>query len=194
MGGMTSYDFRVSIEASYDVGHSKTYHQVFHGLDIFLRSFGSLCVGIIELQRTGEEAAAHMRVSHGHRHGIQKDDSRSRRVPIATPATVLHLPNKPWLNLAATDWLHHGEMLKIVMSLEKGVTGIEFNQDTANAPDVTGIAPAQVEDDFRCAVMPRRDDRRVILIVECRRAKVNQPNLCIEQHLPVSFSSSDGRG
>lgn len=115
---------------------------MFHGLDIFLGGFGRLCVGVIELQCSGEEAAAHMRVSHVHKDGSKEDDLRSCRVSIATPTTVLHLPNKPWLNLAATDWLHHGEMLKIVMSLEKSVTGIEFDQDTANTPDVTGIAPA----------------------------------------------------
>ena len=80
------------------------------------------------------------------------------------------------------------------MGLEEGVTGIELDQDTANTPDVAGITPAQVEDDFWCTVMPRRDDRRVILIVESGRAKVNQPDLCIEQDFPVSFSSSDGCG
>lgn len=167
---------------------------MFHGLDIFLGGFGSLCVGVIELQCSGEEAAAHMRVSHRHRQGLKRDDLRSCRITIATPPTVLHLPNKPWLDFSTTDWLHHGEMLEIVMSLEKSVTGKELDQDTANTPDVTGIAPAQVEDDFRSAVMPRRDDRRVILIIECGRAKVNQPDLCIEQDFPVSFSSSDGRG
>lgn len=80
------------------------------------------------------------------------------------------------------------------MSLEEGVAGIELDQDTADAPDVTGIAPAQVEYDFRCAIVPSRDDRRVILIVEGGRAKVNQPDFCIEQDFPVSFSSSDGGG
>lgn len=80
------------------------------------------------------------------------------------------------------------------MGLEKGVTSIELDQDTANAPDVTGIAPAQVKDDFGGTVMSRRDDRRVILVIECGRAKVNQADLCIEQHFPVSFSSGNGRG
>jgi hypothetical protein len=38
----------------------------------------------------------------------------------------------------ADDSFHHGQMLKIIMRLEQGVTGKEFNQDTPDAPDIAG--------------------------------------------------------
>ena len=52
--------------------------------------------------------------------------------------------------------------------LEERVSGVEFEHDAADAPHVARLRPAQLEDDFRCAVVARRHDRAVVLVVERR--------------------------
>ena len=51
---------------------------------------------------------------------------------------------------------------------------VELKDDAADAPDVAGLRPAQLEDDLRGAVVPRRHHRAVVLPVERRRAEVDQ--------------------
>lgn len=36
----------------------------------------------------------------------------------------------------ANDGLHHGQMLQVLVRLEQRITGEEFNQDAANAPNI----------------------------------------------------------
>lgn len=52
------------------------------------------------------------------------------------------------------------------MRLEQRVSGEEFHQDTPNAPDVTGEAPAKIQDNLGGPVVPCGHDRRVVLIIE----------------------------
>ena len=51
---------------------------------------------------------------------------------------------------------------------------VELEDDAADAPDVARLRPAQLEDDLRGAVVPRRHHRAVVLPVERRRAEVDQ--------------------
>ena len=51
---------------------------------------------------------------------------------------------------------------------------VELKDDAADAPDVAGLRPAQLEDDLRGAVVARRHNRAVVLPVERRRAEVDQ--------------------
>ena len=51
---------------------------------------------------------------------------------------------------------------------------VELEDDAADAPDVAGLRPAQLEDDLRRAVVPRRHHRAVVLPVERRRTEVDQ--------------------
>lgn len=73
-------------------------------------------------------------------------------------STLHHLLDDPGFNLVPNDAFHHGEMLQIVMRLEKCISREKFNQNATNTPDVTGETPALIEDDFRCPVMPSGND------------------------------------
>ncbi len=45
-------------------------------------------------------------------------------------------------------------MLKVVVGLEKGVSGEEFNKDATYTPNVAGEAPTKVEDNLWSTIMP----------------------------------------
>lgn len=67
---------------------------------------------------------------------------------VVTSTTLHHLANHPRINPSANHGFHHGEMLKVVVGLEEGISSEEFDQDTADTPDVTREAPPQIQDDF----------------------------------------------
>lgn len=72
-----------------------------------------------------------------------------------TSTTARHdLPYKLPFHLATTNRLHHGQVLEIVMSLEKCISSEEFNQDTANTPNVAGEGPSKVENNFGGSIVP----------------------------------------
>lgn len=62
--------------------------------------------------------------------------------------------NNVSVNLATTDSFHHRKMLEIVVRLEQSVTGKELDKDASYTPDVAREAPAKVEYDLRCTVVP----------------------------------------
>jgi hypothetical protein len=80
-------------------------------------------------------------------------------------------------------------MFEIVMGLEQGISCEELNKDATNTPDITWKAPPEIEDNLWRSIMTSRHDRRVILIVECRRAKVDQSNLTVQQDTTVASIS-----
>ncbi len=84
------------------------------------------------------------------------------------------------------DGFHHGQMLEIIVRLEEGVSGKELDQDASDAPDVAGIGPPEPEDDLGRPVMPGRHDRRVVLVLEGCRAKVDQANLGVQENLSLA--------
>ena len=51
---------------------------------------------------------------------------------------------------------------------------VELKDDATDAPDVTGIRPAQLQDDLRSSVVPGRHDGGVVLPLERRRPEVDQ--------------------
>ena len=51
---------------------------------------------------------------------------------------------------------------------------IKLEDDGPSAPDIAGLGPAELKDDLRRPIMPRRDDAAVVLPVEGGRAKVDE--------------------
>lgn len=82
------------------------------------------------------------------------------------------MSDKLWIYFTATNALHHGEVLEVVVRLEEGISGEELNQDTAYTPDIAGEAPSKIEDNLRGTVMPSRNHGRMIFIVKGRRPEV----------------------
>ena len=76
--------------------------------------------------------------------------------------------------------LHHGQMFAIVVRLKKGHTLEELVDDAAEGPDVARLRPAELEDNFRRAVVASRHHGRVMLMVERGRSEVDQPDGRIE--------------
>lgn len=66
------------------------------------------------------------------------------------------------------------------MRLEERVTSKELDEDAPNTPNIAWIAPAQVEYDLRCSVVPCRNNSGVILIVKGGRSKVDKSDLSIK--------------
>ena len=68
----------------------------------------------------------------------------------------------------------HLYRIRVPKILKKRTDLVKLENDAADAPDVTGLAPAQLQDHLGRAVVPRRHHRRVVLPVERGRAKVDQ--------------------
>ena len=86
-------------------------------------------------------------------------------------------------------------MLKIVMCLEQCVPSEELNEDATNAPDVTGVAPAKVQDDFRRSIVSSGNNRGMVLVIERGRSEIDQSDFGVKQHpsLPSNTLSSGRR-
>ena len=69
-------------------------------------------------------------------------------------------------------------------NLEECVAGVELEHDAADAPDVTRLRPAHLQYDFRRSIVARRHDGAVVLVVERRRAEVDELDVSA-QHLFV---------
>lgn len=104
----------------------------------------------------------------------------------------MNCSNDLGLELTATDILHHGEVLKIIVGLEKGIAGVELHKNAADTPNVAWVAPPKVQNNFGGPIMPGRHDRRVVFVIERGRSKVNQSNLCIQQNPTLGSSPVDG--
>ena len=85
-------------------------------------------------------------------------------------------------------------MLKVVVRLEKSITGEELNEDAADAPDIAWVAPSQIQYDFRRSVVPGGDDRGVVFVVEGRRSKVDQSDLGVKEDSPLACNALHGSG
>jgi hypothetical protein len=68
-------------------------------------------------------------------------------------------------------------MFPIIMGLEERDAQVHFEHDAAHAPDVTGLTPSQLKNNFRSPVVSSRDNARVVLMIKCGRAKVNETDL-----------------
>lgn len=122
-----------------------TYRKGFHGSYVFLGRFCGIIVWIIEFAAIEVPEAL---VSKSTLNATQFQNLLRGLVHMA-PTTARHdLPYEPRFHLAATDGLHHSQVLEVVMSLEKGISSEEFNQNAANTPDVAGVGPSKVENDL----------------------------------------------
>ena len=70
--------------------------------------------------------------------------------------------------------LHHRQVLPVLMGLEQCHTERKLINYAANAPNITGLTPAKLKNNFRSAVVTRGDDQTVMLVIKGGRAKVNQ--------------------
>lgn len=66
-------------------------------------------------------------------------------------------------------------MFAIVVSLKERDSQIELKKYTTDRPYVTWLGPSELENDFRCSVVSRTHDGTVMLVIESRATKVNQP-------------------
>lgn len=69
-------------------------------------------------------------------------------------------------------------MLSVVVGLEERHAKVQFEHYATYRPDVAGLRPAQLQDDFRGAVVARRNDGAVMLMVECGAAEIDQAYVC----------------
>ena len=74
-------------------------------------------------------------------------------------------------------------MLPVVMGLEQGEAQVELEGDAADAPDVTRLTPAELEDHLGSSVVPGAHDLAVVLPVEGRGPEVDEADLGV-LHLP----------
>lgn len=100
--------------------------------------------------------------------------------------------DKRHINPSIDNRLHHGQMLEIIVRLEERVAGKELNQDASNAPNVTRVRPPESEDNLGRTVVPRGHYRRMILVLEGCRAKVDQTNLRVQQNPSLCGLAADG--
>lgn len=89
------------------------------------------------------------------------------------------------------DGLHHSQVLEVIVRLEKRIACVEFHQDASDAPDIAWIRPAQAQDDLRCSVVPGANNRRVILILECCRAEIDETDLSVQKNSPLGRRATD---
>jgi hypothetical protein len=145
-------------------GH-RTHMQMFHSLDIFSGRFGCVLSRIFQLSAVEEFGG---------------------RVGVGAASTCTDLLDKFCIDLATANGFHHGQMLKVIVSLKERVASEELDNDTTYAPNVAGKAPAKLQNDLGGSVMSRRDNRAVILIIECCRPKVYEADLAVQQYSPLT--------
>jgi hypothetical protein len=141
-----------------------THRKTLHRFDILPRCASRFGLGIVQLGA--------VEVLHG--------------AGARSSAGLLNLLDHLGVDLSIAYCLHHGQVLKIVVRLKQGITCKEFHNDAPDAPNIAGKAPSQLENDLRSPIVPGRHNRRMILVIERGRSKVDQPNLAIQQHSPLA--------
>lgn len=86
--------------------------------------------------------------------GEKGEDLLGRRIAAAPCRHLVYRLHEMSIYPRTHDGFHHGQMLKVIVRLEQGVACEEFDQDTTNAPDITGKRPSQSQDNFWSSVMP----------------------------------------
>lgn len=157
----------------YEKDFREAYIQAFHGLHKASRSSASLWLGVIKLE------------------SFEKFRSWVAPIPLGHTVDLLdEMTVQPFANNA----LHHGKVLEVVVGLEQRITSEKLHQDAANAPDITRKGPSQTKNDLRGPVVPCGYNRRVILVLEGGRTKIDQSDFGIEKDFALSGLSIDGGG
>lgn len=99
----------------------------------------------------------------------------------ARPPSLHDLPDQPRVNSRSNDCFHHSQVFQIVVRLEERIAGEELHQNTPDTPDITRETPAEVQDDFRRAVVPCGDNGGMVLVIEGGRPEVDEPDLGVEK-------------
>jgi len=116
---------------------------------------------------------------------------RSGRVFVVSPPTS-DRPDDGLVNWPSTDSFHHRQMLQVIVRLEESVASEEFDKYTSYTPNIAWETPPHVEYDFGRSIVSRRNDRRVVLIIERGGTKVDQPDFGTEQYSSKFCRSSRG--
>jgi hypothetical protein len=59
---------------------------------------------------------------------------------------------------AATNALHHRQVLQIIVGLEQCIPCEEFDENASDTPDITREGPTETKNNLRGTVMASRDD------------------------------------
>ena len=164
------------------MGERKTaYGENFHRIDIFLRGFGRFFVGIVKLTAFEVPIASVSQIMPTRKRVTQMANSLGSLIR-TSPSIAHYGPHKLGIDLSSTNAFHHCEMFQIIMRLKQRITSVEFDQYAANAPDIAGEAPPEVEDDFGRPIVPGRYYRGVVFVIEGSRAEIDESNLSIEEY------------
>lgn len=63
------------------------------------------------------------------------------------------------------------------MRLKERDSQVELEHDAADRPDITRLRPAELQDDFRCSIVTRWDDRAVMFVVKRCAAEIDQADV-----------------
>ena len=64
---------------------------------------------------------------------------------------------------------------------------IKFEEDTSNAPNITGLGPSKLEDDLGRSVVSGGDNTGVVFPIKRGRSKVYQLDTCVSHSSDVSL-------
>jgi len=84
-------------------------------------------------------------------------------------------------------------VLEVLVRLEQGLARKELDEDAPDGPDVARVGPPEAEDDLGRTIVARRDDRRVVLLIERGRAEVDEADLSRAQLLDWLALQESGR-
>ena len=98
------------------------------------------------------------------------------------------------INSLITHCFHHSQVLEVIVCLKQRISGEELHKYAADTPYVARVGPAQTENNLWCSVVPCRDHRRMIFVLECSGTEVYQPNLCIEENSSLGGLTADCGG
>lgn len=143
-----------------------TYVKLLHRLDVLLRGLVDIVVRVVKLVVL-EVSCGTVVISIINLDGSCVD-LRVGRVARVRAVLLVDRSDDVSINLATAHSLHHSQMFEVVVCLEQGIAGEEFDQDAPYTPNVAGETPAQVQDDLWRTVVSCRDNRRVVLIIEGR--------------------------
>jgi len=103
-------------------------------------------------------------------------------IPIqATPIKILGLATlfDHSVRQGPHNTLHHSQVLFVIVGLKKGRALEELVNDASDGPNVAGLTPAQLENDFGGAIVTGGHDRRMMLVIKSRGTEIYEPNATV---------------
>lgn len=85
--------------------------------------------------------------------------------------------------------LYHGQVLQVLMCVEKQLTCIKLHHDASHTPNIWRFVPHKtLKDHFRCSVLSRVDDQSVSLVIIRCPTKINYFNFGLNWPQPSFLS------